>query len=198
MKNKFATLLALSFILLALTGCSGKKTAEYRAGMADTAEMMLNNKEMVGNVLDQYAKVWNYSIESRGAIPVDEMMAVTYLDRDTVIEYFTINSAGNIPADFSMNIHSMNSYFDKTGQLLLIKDAAAKVKERVADLNEPPAGYENVYEEVLDMYNLSEEYLEMALNPNGSYKSFNEDRTRLSSDLVSKFKRMEVILPKEK
>ena len=64
-------------------------------------------------------------------------------------------------------------------------------------MNNPPKGYEKVYDELLDMYTFSEEYLEMALNPSGSLQSFNEDKNRLSSDILSQHKRVEATMPND-
>lgn len=193
--KKTLTALLLIVSLLALAGCGDKKTAEYKTDLQSVADSMLDNSAAAETILNQYATVWDYSIKSRGAIPIDEMSTITGFERGVIEKYFKINNAGNIPNDFSINIHSLNAYYEGTGQLEEIKSLSNDVKSKVSGLNEPPKGFEKVYEEVLDMYNLSEEYIDMALNPSGSLQSFNEDRKRLSSEIISKFKRIEVIMP---
>jgi hypothetical protein len=189
-------LLCLILSLMLLTACNGG-SEEYRADLQSVADEMLENAAKAEEILDQYTTVWDHSIKSRGAIPIQEMSDLTGLDRDTIEEYFTINAAGNIPEDFSTNIHSLNAYYEGIGQIEEIKNASDAIKNKMAELNDPPSEYEKVYDEVLDMYNYSEEYVEMALNPTGSLQSFIEAKNELSSEIVSKYKRIEVIMPSE-
>lgn len=187
-------------ILLSLTtlvGCNNKETTEYRADLQSVADKMLENVAEAEVLLEQYSNIWRYSIESKGAIPVQEIVALTGLEEEVVREYFEINAAGNIPKDFSINIHSMNSYYDATGALGELKETSNEIKNKMSTLNEPPLEYEKVYDEVLDMYTRSEEYIEMALSPKGSLESFNEDKNQLSSDILSKHKRIEATMPNE-
>lgn len=193
--KRFFVLLIILFSLFIVVGCSGKKTAEYKEKLEDVTEKMYKNSSEVAELLDQYSEVWSYSIESRGAIPVEVMSLVTGLDIDSVEEHFSINSAGNISDDFSSNIHSLNSYYESIGVLGEIKDTSDEIKEIVSELKNPPSEFEKVYDEVLDMYNLTEEYVDMALDPNGSLQSFNEDKKKISSEIDSKYKRIEVVMP---
>lgn len=194
-QNKTFFLLLLTISLLALAGCGGKKTEEYKKDLESVASSMLENAAKAETMLNQYAAVWSHSIESKGAISIEDMAVVTGLETRDIEEYFTLNSIGYIPDDFSTNIHSLNRYYEGSGQLEEVEGKSKEIKNKVSELNDPPKDFEKVYEEVLDMYNLSEEYIDMAINPSGSLQSFNEDRKRLSNDILSKYKRIEVIMP---
>ena len=180
-----------------LAGCNSEETTSYRSDLQSVADKMLENGATVETLLYQYSKVWSYSIESKGAIPVQEMMALTGFSEDTVRDHFEINGAGNITDDFSTNIHSLNLYYVSIGSLEEIEEASKDIKSKITELNEPPEGYEKVYGEILDMYTYSEEYIEMALNPNGSLQSFNQNKNQLSSDILSKHKRIEATMPSD-
>ena len=193
--KKLYLLLSSLTIAVILVGCNSK--SDYKSNVQNVADEILENSVKVEEILDEYSNVWKYSIESRGAIPVSEMALQTGLDEDTIKEYFTINSIGNIPDDFSLNVFSMKSYFEESGELRKIEDKAKEIKDKISELNNPPKGYEKVYDELLDMYTFSEEYLEMALNPSGSLQSFNEDKNRLSSDILSQHKRVEATMPND-
>jgi len=52
-----------------------------------------------------------------------------------------------------------------------------------------------VYDETLDMYSHTEELIEMALNPSGTLQAFIENKSQLSSDITSKNKIIEAIMP---
>lgn len=193
MKKLIPTLFLLIFILL--TGCSGKNTTEYKSEVQNVADKILENSAEVEKILDQYSSVWDFSIKSNGAILVEEMAVKTGLDLATVKKYFTINAAGNIPNDFSLNVFALKSYFEDSGELNKLKETADEIKETISKLNDPPKGFEKVYDELLDMYTYAEEFLEMALNPSGSLKEFNENKNQLSSDILSQYKRVEATMP---
>lgn len=193
--KKLLFLIIVSLIVLA--GCNSEETTSYRSDLQSVADKMLENGTTVETLLDQYSKVWSYSIESKGAIPVQDMMALTGFSEDKVRDHFEINGAGNITDDFSTNIHSLNLYYDSIGSLEEIEEASKDIKSKITELNESPEGYEKVYDEILDMYTYSEEYIEMALNPNGSLQSFNQNKNQLSSDILSKHKRIEATMPSD-
>jgi len=190
-------LLILLFItLLTLLGCNDK-TDEYREELLNVADDILSNSAEVENILEQYSRIWNFTIKSNGAILVEDMMSEMNLDRNDIEKHFTINAAGNIPDDFSLNIFSLQDHLRDVGKIALIEETSRIIRDSVSELNNPPSGFDNAFNELLDLYDVSEEYLEMALNPTGSLQSFNENKNRLSSDILSKYKRIEVLVPSE-
>lgn len=192
-RHSFVFLLLI--IPLILVGCGGVNSEEYGENLDGVIEDMIGTASKAESMLNDYASVWSHTIESRGAIPVAEMASVIGLEAKVVKEHFVINSMGNIPDDFSTNIHSLNNYFESSGELEDIKSSRNDIKDRVSDLNDPPEEYTKVYDEILDMYNLFMEYTDMALDPSGSLKEFNSNRSRLSSDFINKYNRIEVIMP---
>ncbi|MBU8598500.1 hypothetical protein KM908_20520 [Alkalihalobacillus clausii] len=189
-------LLPMSLFIFILVGCNSQG-AQYGEDLQTVADEMLDNATKTEAILEQYAVVWDHSIKSKGAIPVAEMTALTGFEQSDVEEYFEINTAGNIPEDFSTNIHSLNAYYEDSGELEGIRNAADSIKSKMAELNDPPDEFEKAYDEVLNMYNYTEEYIEMALDPSGSLQSFNENKNQLASDIISVYKRIEVIMPSE-
>lgn len=195
--KKIITILVI-VSLLTLAGCGGKKTAEYRAGLQNVADEISKNASEVEVILDKYSTVWSYSIENRSPVAINSMAEAVSLEEDMIVKYFEINSANNVTNDFSSNIHSLKAYYEGVGQIELIKKTSDSIKSKIVDLNNPPTEYEKAYNEVLDMYSSSEEYIEMALNPSGTMQTFNENKNRLASEIVSKHKRIEVTMPSKK
>src|SRR5699024_2541321 len=142
--------------------------------------------------LNTYSKVWEYSIEARAAIDPENMAYKSGLDQDIVEEYFKINSAGNIPNDFSTNVHSVKSYY-KENKIGHAEKSLDEIKEKINELNDTPDNYEKVYNEVLDMYTYLGDYLDMALEPSGNIGEFNNKKEELLSDIKNKYKRVEAI-----
>lgn len=191
MKKKILAVLTLVFVL---AGC-GVSAKEYGNELQATADEILDNSDEVGNILNMYSTVWSYSIQSKGAIPVEEMMQVTGFDEETVRENFEINVADNIPNDFSINIHSLVAYYESTGKLKEIEEKSNEIKEQISDLNNPKDEFESAYSELLDMYDLSKQYINMATDPNGSLQDFNTNKNELSNNILSKYNRLEVVMP---
>lgn len=185
---------SLLFVVLILSAC-GKNAEEYKAELQGVVDRMLENTADAEEIVNSYSDVWRHSIESRGAIPVAEMAATTGLEQDVIQEYFVINPAGNIPDDFSLNVQSLNSYYQESGDLERIKETSDEIQNKINALNNPPSEFEKVYDEVLDMYTYAEQYIEMALNPTGSLQSFNEEKNQLTSEILGKHKRIEAIMP---
>lgn len=197
MKNSLIVWLSLLSLFL-LIGCNNSEGAEYKSNLQSVADEIVDNASGVDEMLDVYSAVWSHSIKSRGAIPIDEMVVVTGFDRQDVETHFIVNNAGNVTDDFSVNIHSVNSYYEDTGKLDEIRENSNDIKDKMSELNDPSSDFEQVYEELLDMYNYSEEFNEMALDPSGSSQSFNDDKNQLLKDINSKYKRIEVIIPNNK
>lgn len=182
--------------VFAIGGC-GSGAADYKSDLQSTADGIIENISVAEELLNAYTDVWDYSIKRNGAIPIEEMSTVTELEQDDIENYFEINTAGNIPDDFSLNVHSLIEYYEDNGQLEEIKDISSDTKEKITDLNDPPKDYERTYDELLDMYTYSEEYIEMAVEPTGSLQEFNEAKNQLTNDISSKYKRIEATIPKD-
>ncbi|WP_339148358.1 hypothetical protein [Sutcliffiella sp. BMC8] len=187
----------VSICLLVLVACTNQNTEEYKSNLQSVAEEMLNNTTKAETILSEYSNVWKFSIDSGTAIGVNDMATKTGLDEEIIREHFEINSIGNVSGDFSSNVNSLKSYYKAIGKLDEIEATSKEIKSKINELNNPPEEYEKVYDEVLEMFTYSEEYIEMALNPTGSLQSFNDDKHRLTKEISSKFNRMEVLMPND-
>lgn len=189
--------LILMVILTFLVACGKNDSEEYRLNLQGLSDDILDNATDVEKILNEYSSVWKFSIENSSAITVDEMAERMGFSQEKIKEVFEINSAGNVPNDFSTNVHSLKTYYESNDEIAEVKERSELIKEGISNLNGPPKGYDKAYDEVLDMYDLSEKFTEMVLNPSGSLQIFNEDKNQLSSDILSKHKRIKVVLPNE-
>lgn len=189
-------LIGIITLLVLLSAC-GSKAEEYKQSMESVLEDIENSQEAVDDVVSDYASIWSFSIENSSAIPVDAMAEYTGLSHDEVVNIFGVNAAGNVSNDFSDNIHSLINRFEEIGIMDDIKNDIEKIKEQVSDLKEPPKRYEKAYDELLELYDLSSLYTEMAINPSGSLQDFNSKRDQIYDDINSQKKRIEVIMPND-
>lgn len=191
-------ILVLVLLMLLLTGCSSKDTKEYGKDLKTIADEILENSADAEELLNGYSKIWSFSIESGSAISVENVSAEMALDEEVIRGYFELNSIGNVSGDFSSNVNSLNSYYRASGKLDKVEKLSTEIKNKISDLSNPPSDYEKAFDEVLDMYAYSQEYTEMALNPTGSLQSFNENKSKLSSDILEKYRKIEALTPDEK
>lgn len=187
-------LFALLLVFFVLSACGNKKE-EYKNNLQSSVDKMIETSIEAEGLIDNYAKVWNYTIKSKGAIPVASMAFTAGISEDDVKEHFPLNRANNIDKDFSTNINSLKSYYEDDGVIGELEKSLGEIKELISELKNPPEEFKEVYNETLDLYNLSDEFIRMAINPSGSLQDYNSDSKRLTSDLLNKKKRIDVVMP---
>jgi|SRR5690625_453665 len=193
-------ILILFLLLLVFTGCGNKeKETEYGEDVNVAIEEILDNTSFAEGLLNKYADLWSYSIESRGGISVEDAAKLLDLSESTILTYFTVDyNSSTIYSGWQSNITSLQDYFKKSNRLKRLEETSSEIKKQIKELKNPPESYKKVYDELLEMYTLEEEYIQMALNPSGSIVSFNEDRRQLSDDIISKHNKIEVLMPDSK
>lgn len=186
------------FILLlfvfALSACGNKKE-DYKNELQSSVDKIIEASIKAESLVDNYAKVWDYTIKSKGAIPVASMAFTAGISEDDVKEYFPLNGANNINKDFSTNINALKSYYESNGVIAELEESIEEIKTLISELKNPTEEFKEVYSETLDLYNLSDEYIRMAINPSGSLQDYNADNKRLTTDLLNKKKRIDVVMP---
>lgn len=195
--RSFFAFIIFSLILGATTACGSEDNSEYKESVEEVMDEMLENAARAERVLNKYSDVWSFSIESGSPVSVESMALTTGLDVEDVNEYFIINNAGNVTNDFSSNIHSMVAYYEDTGEISKISTSSNSIKDAISELNNPPEEFEKIYDEILNMYDLVREFTSLAENPKGNLREFNSKVSELSSEIVNKYNRLEVMLPED-
>lgn len=196
MRNFKYLIFLVLVLVVAGSGC-GVNKKEYKNEIIDIKDKMIENASEAEEILNQYATVWSRSIENRGAFLVSEIVAITGLEEYELKKYFNLTEIGTIMNDFSSNVHSMKYYYEDIGKLEEIEMNSKEVKERINNLESPPKEFKEAYDELIDMYEYTEQYIDLALNPSGSLQEFNNKRSQLTDDIIGKHKRIEVLLPSE-
>lgn len=78
-----------------------------------------------------------------------------------------------------------------------IEENNTTVEEHIGKLSDPPKGYEKVYDEIVELYPMYQEFVKMAISPQGSYNSYSEDYQRLDKGIVEKISKIEVLIPQD-
>lgn len=186
--------LLIALFTLFLMGCN---SSQYNTDLNEATDDMFKNTVEVEEILDRYTTVWEKSIKNKNFFSLADVSEMTGIEEADVEKYFELSHNGMVLSDFSSTVSSLVFYYQETGKLDEIKKQSVSIKEQITELKNPPKEYKEAYDEVLDMYNYSEELIEMALSPDGSLQSFSEQKKQLLSDISSKYKRIEVIAPSE-
>ncbi|MBD8006418.1 hypothetical protein [Bacillus norwichensis] len=192
--------LAIFILFWGLIGCSNKASgkSEYRADLQSVVDDIMDNAANAENMVSTYADLWSFSINKSGQMKIQDIADKLNLSKSEVIDYFEILEFTDVViGGYSGNIRSLNKYYTETGKIEELEDASNEIQNKIKKLNNPPEEYVKVYDKVVELYTLAEELKEMAISPNGSLVTFNQQRGQLSNDIVSKYKEIEVILPNE-
>lgn len=184
-------------LILILSACNNSKDiANYKRNLERAADQIVTETEKASDMLDKYSLIWEYSIErKRELTAVAQVASVTGLSERKIREHFEVNDHDIVSMDFSKNVHSMMSHLNN--RIEISKRRAENTKEKVSNLSDPVKGFDKAYEELLDMYDLYEKHHEMLINPSGSLQDFNSDKRELETEITSKRKRIDVVIPSD-
>jgi len=203
-------LLILFAISIVLVGCGDKETKVASGNEAEEQPKINYGEELSGLVLEVvsntsiaeemtnvYAYLWSNTIEYNGWFPIREIANILGTDKDLLNDYF--GNDGTSPnyfrGDFNEAILQLGRYYVQHGKVDDLNEGSDKIESKIKELNNPPEEYEKVYDEIIELYTMEEEYVQMAISPSGSLISFNESRNTLSTNIVSKVKEIDVIMP---
>lgn len=183
------------FLIITLLVACGPSKKAYRANVEETVEQVIETSAKAETLVNQYASVWDYTIKARDPIQVGTMAVIAGITEEDVEAFFSLNTLNQVSDDFSSNIHALQAYYDDAGEIAMLENDLKSIKEQVSELKNPPKEYEEIYRELLDLYNLSDEFIHMAIDPSGSLQDYNASKNDLTNEIISIKKRIEVIMP---
>ncbi|GGC87907.1 hypothetical protein GCM10007216_18320 [Thalassobacillus devorans] len=202
MKKVFISLIPLFFLFL--VGCASasgteKEEINYGEELENVVTDIVSNGAKAEDMINAYAIMWDGAIsQDLSEDDAAEVLGVSVL---TVRDHFEVSSDNyggfSIDGDFNSVLASLKAYYSTNGSIEEIEAESDRIGEKLKELNTPSEEYEKVYDEVVQLYTLSEEFYELAISPSGSLVTYNEKIGQLSSDIVSKVKSIEVIMPAE-
>jgi hypothetical protein len=197
-KKLFIAFLILLFIL---TGCNSQKEKDYETDLISVVNEMLSQAAEAEKMINIYIKVWNDSIEmTLDKERLARSMGITIADvdnyigepADNVFKYYAFEG------DFDSAIKCVSKYYENTGKNDELASNRNKIAEKIKELNDPPEKYKKSFDIAFELYSLYEKYTDMAISPSGSLVSYSQQGRELSSEIISKYKQFEVMLPNKK
>ncbi|MGG3802515.1 hypothetical protein [Metabacillus fastidiosus] len=193
--------LSFFIIFIFLVGCSNinvlnsnEDKSKYRDELKTLVPQILNNSVLAENMIKIYSTLWDYSLDSY--VYSKDIQNLLKISEYEVEEYFgSANSNGEIFTSFEKTINGANQFYEDEDQIKELETNSETISKKLQELNNPPQEYQDVYDKVLELYLLHEEYIDMAISPNGSLMSYNQKVNELSSKISNKINEIDVIMP---
>jgi len=165
MKNKF-----LFLLLFAFTSCSNKKFFENTKSVTTS---LFATSALCESITNYYSTIWSNAIQKEGS----------YYNSSSPYYLKEFNDAIVIARN------EMNSSVKTVDSLY------SSQKEKMRGLNDYPAKHKELHDEVLELYTITGQYVDLAKKPTGSLMSFNEDINNLSERISALYKKIEIQIP---
>lgn len=142
---------------------------EYHNDMNSVRMEIIDGAALGEEMMNEFANVWSTAI-------YDDMVMID----------------GEYYFDFNEAIFAQQEVFEENGKMGEIETNVAAVDVLMDDLNNPPAEFEDEYQLILDMYLIYNEFVNLAMSPEGSLNDFNDERDTLTDELLRNFDELEV------
>ncbi len=97
--------------------------------------------------------------------------------------------------DFNEALQNLYSDEDISEDINALNNNKGTVKLAIDSLKNPPEGYEKYYDTALDLYAKYESFLDMAIEPSGSYNAYTENFRNLDNETLELFKKFQSMIP---
>ena len=131
--------------------------------------------EECGNLI---AKVWNNAI---------------FEVRDSETDRYT-RPNGVFAGDFNDALLNLMADSDFSERLNSIEESQIMIQALIHDLDDPPSGYKEAYEALLDLNDAYMELIELVINPSGSLKTYQNDLIAADNETADCYREVSIYL----
>lgn len=160
---------------------SSQRSADYRKNIDIVLKEMLSSGAEAEDLMNLTAKVWYNTI---------------YEKRDSETDIYTRKN-GYWESDFNTSLAYLYTDSDTEITIDSIKLSQASVKSIMKKLQNPPKEYEKAYDTLSELYSTYQRITALAISPEGSLSSFNNNRSEKTSEFMELFRRIETQLPEK-
>lgn len=178
MKKLIIAIVVIIFVVISAFAYYTYNKKQYRDKVAFTANTMLNVASMCEDITGRYYQIWAESISSgiwayKGHVIDKEERRARIYPLDSM-ELIGLETA-------ILYIREENEK-----KVQLIKEDVITLETQIADLNNPPNQYKEIYNETIECYGYVREYARLTESPNGNLISFSQKINSLSSEIFKK------------
>lgn len=193
MKKVLTVFTLLSLFILSACGTNKE---EYEESLVEAQDNTMSVSTDSEKILDVYNELWYGSIQNDISMNTFYIAELLDVSEDDIENYFNVNN-DRVTDGYNDVVLGLEEFYLDRGDSDDVEEAISGVKSDVKDLNEPPDGYDEAFDKLLEMYSLSEEMADLAISPTGSYDSFSEKYAQLKDDIIKLNKEIDVVLPNE-
>lgn len=95
--------------------------------------------------------------------------------------------------DFNDSLASL--YISKFSEVSKLKKSIEEIGKDIKELNKPPKEYEDIYENLLNVYLSYESYLNFATDPSGTLMTFRQSANSKSDKFLEDYNKLKVLMP---
>lgn len=162
-------------IFVSVYAYNSVKKANYLQEVKECAYLMLEGMAAAEESCNKIVAVWNNCINM-----IDDIDTNVYTTDDFGYFYYDVNNA-------------LEKLFDDDSfknNLTTIKDNVKELSEKINLVQNPPKGYENIHDLIIDLYNDYYLLINYAINPAGSLESYLDNIDELDKEGLKTFNKL--------
>lgn len=176
---------------------------QYSSDLNDLVYDIISISADAESMINIYIKMWEGVVSS--PLDINMISSIFKIPSDELIGFLKENnlqykfSDGQVVAKGDINhaIYVTNVYFENANKIKMLENGKSDASIKIRELNNPPNEYEKAYEVAFQIYNLYDQHISLAIEPDGSILSFSEKTSQLSSDIVKASKEFQARMPLE-
>lgn len=107
----------------------------------------------------------------------------------------TWNNAIKYNKDIDTEIQINKAFIQNSGIYKMMDYHKKDIDQKMIEVSKPPKSYEKAHDKLVEMYSIYSQLYSLALNPNGSYVSYNNTVNDLQNKLTKTSSEFKVLLP---
>ena len=178
-KGVIISIIVFALIVVSALGIGISKKAkelEYYSNMETVSFTMLDGAAKAENAGNLIKNVWYNAIYEKTDASTDE-----YTKPD-----------GFFVSDFNDALLNLQTDTSFSGKISDIEKNQESVEKLMKELKNPPEEHKEAYDTLKEFYDCYLEFTSLATNPNGNLQSYTNDYNDLDSEVMSKYKKMEM------
>lgn len=192
-KKAVKIIIGVAVLIIAIfIGINVKKANDEKRAAEEAAAI---SAEYSVNLYNATSKMFDGAVlaEKAGGLIHDVWYNTIYEKSDSTTNKYT-KPDGYFLNDFNDALSNLFNDSAFTSDLSLISTNQTSVEELMKSLKNPPAEYDDAYDELNELYAVYLEFTNLALDPQGNLSSYTENFNDLDSEFVTCYNQMKIYL----
>lgn len=171
-----------------------ERQEEIERDLADKADKERIKKEYKENVVLIISKIYTGATEAEdiGDLTYSVWYNSIWEEKDSKTDKYTMKN-GKFNKDFNTSLQNLFNDSEYIKKVSNVKSTQNEVGELMKKLRTPPAGYEETYKLINDVYDSYLTFTNLAINPTGNLTSFSSNYNNAKSDFINQYSKTDTI-----